>query len=130
MVRTRIRWSALDPGRKDAAGGSGSGAIGTLEPDLALNVVVMVDVFVVVAVMLLGSECGAGEHHREEDGNQKLLHTRNRSMTAICAERNFRGTLSQAEPRMKRGLRHSRPPGLAGISMQAEAGANVELLDA
>jgi hypothetical protein len=101
MVRTRIRWSALDPG-KDIAGEPGPGALAPLEPDLALNVAVMVDVFVVVAVMLCCSKGGAGEHHREEGGNHELLHRRNRSMSRIAAELNFSGRTAQREPKVER----------------------------
>src|SRR5271157_3437881 len=45
---------------------------------------------VVAMVALAGSEGRAGEHHQEQGGDKKLLHSRNRSMFRVAPGRDRR----------------------------------------
>jgi TldD protein len=64
----------------------------------------MVDVFVVMAVMSRRSKGRACKHHRQQGGNQKLLHTRNRSTGRIATELNFSGRTARHESKVERVL--------------------------
>jgi hypothetical protein len=77
---------------REIGGGPAPANLRTPEPESALDVMVVVNVFVVVmVVMSCGAERRAGKHHRKQGGNQKLLHSRNPSMRPSPAERDFRG---------------------------------------
>ncbi len=74
------------------------------EPELALDVMVVVNVFVMVTVVMFRRAKGrAGKHHRKQGGNQKLLHSRNRSMSPIAAIGDFRVRIAAPEPNVERG---------------------------
>ena len=66
-------------------------------------VVVRVVMGVMVMMALTGSKGRAGEHHHEQSGENKLLHTRNRSTVPIAQNPDFRGRCKGAESKVERG---------------------------
>lgn len=79
--------SAAGADRKRKSGKrSGLDAIEQREPELVLEVTMVMNMFVAVVMMYSGSEGRACKHHNKQSGENQLFHSQNRNMRLARAK--------------------------------------------